>query len=171
MRIAFSGAHRVGKSTLIEAVADALGGYKTVDEPYYLLEEDGYEFADPPSREDFEAQLECSLSAIEEVERDVLFDRCPLDLLAYLLVDDDEFDAEPWLPRIRAALRTLDMVVFVPIEARVAIPAHEDADYRSAVDDKLRELLVDDVLGLGVQVLTIGGDLRSRIAEVVARMK
>jgi hypothetical protein len=171
VRIAFSGAHRVGKSTLIEAIADALGGYTTVDEPYHLLEEDGYEFAHPPSREDFEAQLERSLAALEEGEQDVLFDRCPLDLVAYLTIDDDEFDPEPLLPRIRTAMGTLDLVVYVPIEGRVAVPSEEDADYRRAVDDKLRGLLVDDVLGLEMDILTVGGDLQSRIAQVVARMK
>lgn len=57
MRIAFSGAHRVGKSTLIEALAARLPGYRTYDEPYHLLEEEGHDFSDPPTPEDFERQL------------------------------------------------------------------------------------------------------------------
>ena len=39
MRIAFSGAHRTGKSTLLAGVAERLPGYATVDEPYRLLDE------------------------------------------------------------------------------------------------------------------------------------
>lgn len=77
MRIAFSGSHRVGKSTLVEAVAERLPRHATVDEPYALLEEEGYECPEVPALEDFEAQLERSLAALEGGKRDVLFDRCP----------------------------------------------------------------------------------------------
>jgi predicted ATPase len=42
MRIAFSGSHRVGKSTLVDRIAEALPTYTAVEEPYYLLEEEGY---------------------------------------------------------------------------------------------------------------------------------
>ena len=64
MRVAFSGTHRSGKSTLLEHVAERLPRYATVDEPYYLLEEEGYETAEEPSIQDFEAQLERSLSSL-----------------------------------------------------------------------------------------------------------
>jgi energy-coupling factor transporter ATP-binding protein EcfA2 len=120
VRIAFSGSHRVGKSTLVELLAGALPHYTTVDEPYYLLEEEGYECSETPSVEDFEAQLERSLATLEEGERNVLFDRCPADIFAYLFAHDDAgaFDADEWLDRTREAMQTLDLVVFVPIEER-----------------------------------------------------
>jgi hypothetical protein len=173
VRIAVSGSHRVGKSTLVERVADALD-YRTVDEPYFLLEEEGYEFAAPPSLEDFEAQLERSLAAVEAGEADVVFDRCPVDLLAYLLVHDDAaaFADDDWMERIRAAMGTIDLVVFVPIEAddRIALSADEDRKQRTAVDEKLRELLVDDVLGLEQDVLTVQGNRRARGEQVLARV-
>ena len=54
MRIAVSGAHRTGKTTLIEELSRALPTYTVVDEPYHLLEEEGYEFEALPSVEDFE---------------------------------------------------------------------------------------------------------------------
>jgi hypothetical protein len=154
VRIAFSGSHRVGKSTLLERVADVVGGHTTIDEPYHL-----------------EAQLERSLAEIEEGEPNQLFDRCPVDLLAYLLALDEEFDAGPWLETVRAAMSTIDLVVYLPIEAAGPVVSHEDADFRRAVDDKLRELLIDDVLDLEIEVLTVGGDLRSRVAQVVAHMR
>jgi len=75
MRVAFSGSHRVGKSSLIERVAEKLPSYTVIGEPYHVLEEDGYEHADPPSREDFEAQLERSLDLLEVHAPNVLFDR------------------------------------------------------------------------------------------------
>jgi predicted ATPase len=174
MRIAFSGSHRVGKSTLVEHVADALPRYTSVDEPYYLLEEEGYECSEEPSLEDFEAQLERSLVAIEEGEQNVLFDRCPADILAYLLVHEDgeAFETDVWLDRIRDAVQTLDLIVFVPIEDRdrIALPAHEDGAHRLAVHEKLHELLIDDALGFEVEVLTVEGNVQSRVEQVTRRV-
>jgi predicted ATPase len=174
VRIAFSGSHRVGKSTLLERVADALPRHTSVDEPYYLLEEEGYECSETPALEDFEAQLERSLAALEEGEPNVLFDRCPADILAYLLAHDDAatFEPDEWLERAREAMQTLDLVVFVPIEEpdRIALPAHEDDAFRLAVHEKLHELLVDDTLGFGTDVLTVHGDVRARVDQVMARI-
>jgi molybdopterin-guanine dinucleotide biosynthesis protein len=175
VRIAFSGSHRVGKTTLVERVADHLPGHATVDEPYYLLEEDGYELADPPSLEDFEAQLVRSLAALEDAGRDVLFDRCPVDILAYLLEHDDAtaFDVDGWLEQIKQAVETLDLVVFVPIEDvdRMTLAPHEDAELRRRVHDRLRELLIDEALGADVDVLTVTGDVRARTDQIVARIE
>src|SRR5262245_11866745 len=120
MRIAISGSHRVGKSTLVEELSAALPKYTTVDEPYHALEEDGYEFADPPSLEDFEAQLEHALETLNEARDNTLFDRCPADFLAYLSEHEDaeSFDEDAWLPRVLEAIEALDLIVFVPIEGR-----------------------------------------------------
>ena len=174
MRIAFSGSHRVGKSPLIERLADAVPRYAVVDEPYYLLEEEGYECAQPPSLEDFEAQLERSLVAVEEGEPNVLFDRCPADIFAYLLAHDDAsaFEPDEWLERTREAMQTLDLVVLVPIEEsdRIGLPSHEDSEYRLAVHEKLHALLVDDALGFEADVLTVHGDVRARVEQVMARI-
>lgn len=173
VRIAFSGSHRVGKSTLVELVADALPNYTTVDEPYYLLEEEGYECSETPAVEDFEAQLERSLVALEEGEQNVLFDRCPADIFAYLLAHDGAgaFEVDEWLERTREAMQTLDLVVFVPIEERdrIALPSHEDGEYRLAVHEKLHHLLVEDALGFGTEVLTVHGDVPTRFAQVMGR--
>src|SRR5688572_21905120 len=119
MRVAISGSHRTGKSTLIAELAALLPSYTCVEEPYHLLEEEGHEFSHPPSVEDFEAQLERCIEALGEAGSDTLFDRCPLDLLAYLAVHEDAegFDLEQWLPRVQEAVEALDLVVFVPIEA------------------------------------------------------
>src|SRR5689334_11251655 len=161
MRVAFSGSHRVGKTTVVERVVERLPGYATVDEPYYLLEEDGYEAAEVPTLEDFEAQLVRSLAALEDAGDDALFDRCPVDVLGYLLEhgDGQAFDAEEWLERIRDAVETLDLIVFVPIEDldRIALAPHEDAELRRAVNDRLRELMVDQTLGVEVETLRVTG--------------
>ena len=168
VRIAFSGAQRVGKTTLIERVAEALPGYALVPEPYHLLQEDGYDFADPPSAEDFEAQLERSIVELEEAGECALLDRCPADLLAYLLVGDHDVNAQ--LERCREAIGLLDLVVLVPIEEpdRIAVSSHEDREQRRAVDEELFELLLDE--GLAEEVLPVHGDVTTRVAQVLRRV-
>ncbi len=174
MRIAFSGSHRCGKTSLIAAVSDELGSYDVVDEPYHQLEEDGHEFSHPPSLEDFVAQLECSLELIGDNAAEVLFDRCPVDFLGYLLAHDDAdgFELDAWRERVRAAVQTLDLIVFVPIEEpdRIKVPRSEDLDFRADVDAKLKWLYDDDPLCLGVEVLTVDGKRRERLAQVLARV-
>jgi len=174
MRIAFSGTHRSGKSTLLECVSELLPRYTSVDEPYYLLEEEGYESGKSPSIDDFEAQLEKSLSLLEEDEANVLFDRSPADVLAYLLTHDDAsaFDADEWRDRVGEAMATLDLVVFVPIEDpdRIAVPSHEDRDQRMAVHEKLEEMLLENSLSFDVEVLRVEGDLPDRVRQVMRRI-
>jgi predicted ATPase len=175
MRIAFSGTHRSGKSTLLDEVAGLLPHYDTVEEPYYLLEEDGYETAEMPSLEDFEAQLERSILSLQEAGTNVLFDRGPADVLAYLLAHDDAagFDADGWLERVVKAMRTLDLVIYVPVESpdRIAVPAHDHRDLRMAVHDTLEDLLLEDRYGFEVAVLRVHGDLQNRTQQVWRRIK
>lgn len=174
MRVAFSGTHRSGKSTLLDEIAGRLPDHSTVDEPYYLLEEDGYEAAEHPSVEDFEAQLERSLASLGETGPNVLFDRCPADILAYLLSHQEGgvFDADTWLERVGEAMRTLDLVVFVPVESpdRIAVPAHEDRELRMAVHETLEDLLLEERYGSDVEVLRVHGDLHDRARQVWERI-
>jgi predicted ATPase len=175
MRIAISGSHRTGKSTLLAELAELLPNYTTVEEPYHLLEEEGHEFAHPPSLEDFEAQLERSIEELLDADAETLFDRCPLDVLAYIAVHDaDGFDVEAWMPEVRKAVDKLDLVVFVPIEERDRIAfsdSDDEADTRAAVDEKLRELLIDDLQDFGLEVLEVRGNLDSRVRAVMRSVR
>lgn len=45
----------------------------------------GHSFSDPPSLEDFEQQFELSNNLVLESDPNTLFDRSPLDFLAYAL--------------------------------------------------------------------------------------
>jgi predicted ATPase len=174
MRIAVSGTHFSGKSTLVEELSSALPEYSTVDEPYYLLEEEGYEFAEPPSVEDFEQQLERALTSLEAREPNVIFDRCPADFLGYLLThpDAEAFDLEAWLPRVQSALKTLDLIVFVPIEGRdrIALPRSQDPRFRIQVDEELNEILLENSLNLDVEVLQVTGSPHERLRQVLAHL-
>lgn len=172
MRIAVSGAHRTGKTTLVEELRRALPTYAVVDEPYYLLEEEGHDFAEMPCLEDFELQLERSLEATVEGEEDRIFDRCPADILAYLITHRDSggFDVERWLPRVRSAMEPLDLIVFVPIEDpdRVTVSEPDDAELRRRVDEELREIVLDDRWDLGIEALEVTGTPRERLRQVLA---
>jgi predicted ATPase len=174
MRIAFSGSHRVGKSTLLSAVAEALPRHVTLDEPYNLLEDEGYEHEAEPSLEDFVAQLERSLQAFDESGPDTLFDRSPLDLLAYLLTHEDaeSFEIDEWIERVREAVQTIDLIVFVPIEKpdRIPVPAHEDRRLRARVHQQLERLILDDKYDLGLDALVVEGDIRKRLDLVLERV-
>jgi hypothetical protein len=146
VRIAVSGTHRAGKSTLVEDLAEWLLGYRVVDEPYHLLEEAGFEFSDPPELEDWVEQLRRSL---------------------------EELEGEEWMPRVREAMRTLDLVVFVPIEQpdRIPVSPGEDAQLRAAVDRELAAMHVDDALGLDLDVVTVEGSRSERVARVLRRIR
>ena len=90
MRIAISGTHFSGKSTLVEALSQRLPKYEVFEEPYFLLEEEGHDFSDPPSVEDFETQMEYSVDLIISSPQDSLFDRCPIDFFAYALAISEQ---------------------------------------------------------------------------------
>ena len=167
MRVAVSGTHGVGKSTLVADLARALPGHVAVAEPYLQLLDEGHAFADPPTLEDYEVQLERSLAslALPGME-DAVFERCPADFLAYAAAheDADAFDLAGWLPRVRAELVTLDVVVYVSLETG-------GRGFRPRVDEELREILVDDVHGFGARVLEVTGDPDTRVRAVLAGLR
>ena len=171
MRIAVSGSHRTGKSTLLADLAEQLPGYATIAEPYEILEEEGYEFAQPPSLEDHLRQLERSIELLAERREDALFERCPLDFIAYALCSPDgaSFEADEYVELIRPAVEGLSLVVFVPVEEpdRIVLAVSEDDELRRAVDEKMREILMDDAFGLDLEVLEVSGNRARRAAMVL----
>jgi predicted ATPase len=175
MRIAVSGAHRTGKSTLVEDLCRSLAGHASVEEPYRVLEAEGHPFHESPSLEDFELQLERSIRSLGEGAPNQVFDRCPVDFLAYLATHPDRsaFDIESWLPGVRAAMESLDLVVLVPIEQpdRIPLSAEDRPKWRRRVDDELRALLLDDALDLGVTCLEVRGDSRERLDQVLKHLR
>jgi hypothetical protein len=176
MRIAVSGTHFSGKSSLIASLLKHFPNYSSVEEPYFLLEEEGYTFSDPPSVEDFEKQFDRSLRTLRESTDDTLFDRCPFDLLAYAEVlteasaIEESLPIEYWIQEMEDAIDRLDLIIFIPIEKkdRILVPKSEDQVLRKAVDQKLRELLLDDSLGIlqNIEVLEVIGSLEKRVQTI-----
>lgn len=173
MRLAVSGTHLVGKTTLAEALADVLPGYRLVIEPYLTLADEGFEFSEQPSLEEFEAQLERAILDLDQISGDAIFDRCPLDPLGYLTTHQDRhsFQLDRWLSRIRDAVAGLDLIVFVPIEIDdpIAVPRTE-RHLRVAVDRTLREIVVDDRYGFDLEAIEVTGPPGARLQQVLRRI-
>lgn len=178
MRIAVTGTHGSGKTTLVEDFVAAAAGYESVPEPYWLLVQQGVVFADGPSVADLEEQLKQSCSLILATsETDVVFDRCPLDFLGYLdvLSTAEGFEWSPdgkLLQRIENALATLDLVAFVPLlrpdEIATAI---EYPKLRARVDARLKAVLREDDLGLlaeGPRIIEVTGTREQRVRRLMA---
>lgn len=141
MRIAVSGTHRVGKSTLIEEFLRLHPEFEHEPEPYAVLVEDyGEEFSEEPCEEDFLRQLEFNLDRLVQhaTEENVIYERCPLDFVAYLSALDVNV-SETLMERISDAMQQLNLIVYLPLD-----DAYGDDEFpklRKAVDRKLRELL------------------------------
>ena len=172
MRIAVSGTHGSGKTTLIEAFVARHPEYAYEPEPYTVLSEiHGEQFAAEPSVEDFERQLEFHVETLARYEEnaDVVFERAPVDFLAYMLAIADRDDA---IETVREALTFLDVVVFLPLDARAPIDvgADEDLELRAAVDEGLRDILLDDAFGLFSEprpvVIEARGSVQQRVAAI-----
>lgn len=181
MRLAVIGPHGVGKTTLVDDLTAVLPGYGAVAEPYWHLAQNGMPFAGGPNTADLEEQLRQSCTLIlAETGSDTIFDRCPLDLIAYLEVvsQDEGFEWEPdgkLLRRIEQALATLALLIFVPLRVPDDIAVTiEYPRLRARVDRRLKAMLRDDDLGLlagGPRVVEVFGSRDERIASVVPALR
>ena len=176
MRIGISGTHGTGKTTLAEALCAHLPGHVTADEPYYLLEEEGHEFGFPPSLEDYRALLARSLRSLSSLPLlpRVVFDRTPLDYLAYLAATGAAPCEETSPATLRTAFASLDLLVITLItpETEQALPATEMPGLRAQMNDALLELVYDDPLNAweDIPILELTGPLDGRLDAVLAAL-
>jgi len=128
MRIAISGTHCSGKTTLVEEFLRAHPDFTHEPEPYEVMVEDyGEEFSAVPTVEDFYRQLEFNVARLRshQTGERVIFERCPLDFLAYMLalrqLDRDD-DSAGLIDAARSmaieAVPRLELIVFLPLERR-----------------------------------------------------
>jgi hypothetical protein len=160
MRFAVSGSHGSGKSTLIAAFLDRRPGYlhepeafETLADEVELLEGDG------PTPDSLRALLEYTVAALESRAReaDIVFDRSPVDYLAYAAASRGAWPAasrsdfvRACVPRVRASLSRLEMIAYVPLlpKGAVRLDADESPRFRKRVDERLRRALFDDAFDL-----------------------
>jgi hypothetical protein len=175
MRVGISGTHGTGKTTLAEALCARLPGHIAVDEPYYLLADEGYEFGVPPSPEDYRAMLAYSVRSMTQPGSDaVIFDRTPLDYLAYLAAVGADPAEQAGPAGLRTAFARLDLLVITPItpETERMLPPPELPLLRAQVNDALLDLVYDDPLSAwdGIPVLELSGPLDGRLDAVLAAL-
>lgn len=176
MRVGISGTHGTGKTTLAEALCAHLPGHMTADEPYYLLEDEGHEFGFPPSLEDYRALVARSVRSLTSPSLlpGMVFDRTPLDYLAYMAAIGADPSAEAGAAALRPAFGSLDLLVITLItpETEQVLPAAEMAGLRREMNDALLELVYDDPLDAwtDVPVLELSGPLDGRLDAVLAAL-
>jgi hypothetical protein len=175
MRVGISGTHGTGKTTLAEELCAHLPGHMTADEPYYLLEDEGYEFGFPPSLEDYRALLARSVQSLTApLLPGIIFDRTPLDYLAYMAATGADPSDQATAAALRPAFGSLDLLVITPItpETEQVLPAAELPGLRSQMNDALLELVYGDPLNAwaDVPVLELNGPLHGRPDAVLAAL-
>jgi hypothetical protein len=158
VRIAVSGTHCSGKTTLIDDFIAAHPDYVREPEPYEWLE-DGEPFSDEPTVDDFRRQLEVSVERLRNYApgTQVIAERSPIDFLAYILAQNDlkreGRDCELITSAAELAaegMRHLDLLVILPLNDRdgIAVPESEDPELREAMNDRLLDLINDDEYAL-----------------------
>jgi hypothetical protein len=174
MRIGISGTHGTGKTTLAGALCAHLPGHVAADEPYHLLEEEGYEFGFPPTRDDYRALLARSLRSLSDPPLRIVFDRTPLDYVAYLAAIGVDGEGEVDAPALRSALARLDLLVLTVItpETEQTLPAPDMPELRARMNDALLDLVYADPLDAwgDVPVLELDGPLDHRLPAVLTAL-
>lgn len=148
-----------------------LQDYTFVDEAYTYLLQEGHGFGFKPTAEDIESQLVRSIALIREARGpNVVFERCPVDYLAYLsALRADPETLQRWLAESEEALASLGMVIFVPIEQpdRIDVSAEDLPKLRGRVDRVLGEVLLDDSWNLGLTVESVEGPPAHRASQIL----
>lgn len=186
MRIAVSGTHGSGKSSLIEEFLRAHPDFAHEPEAYTVLVEDyGEEFSAVPSADDFYRQLEFNIDRLQRYPSGakVVFERSPVDYFAYLLALDDlhrdktESLSETVLGMVLGASRHLDMIVFLPLDEvnGIELSDSEDPRLRTAVDSRLVAIFGDDEFGIvgagGPAIVEARGSTARRLRILEDAMK
>lgn len=162
MRIAVTGAHKVGKTTLIENLRESLPQYEFITEPYYELEEAGFAFSHPPTPEDYLTMLEHSIEQITASGENVIFDRCPVDLLAYIQAADEfgNIKIQSLYEKVQNAISEIDLLVFVPVEKPDLIVC--SSSDMPQLRREVNEILKDSVWDFNINTLEVTGSPSAR---------
>ena len=174
MRIAVSGTHCTGKSTLIDEFLRVHPDFVHEPEPYtVMVEELGEEFSAEPCVEDFQRQLQFNIDRLSQHERGerVLYERCPIDFLAY--IECLAPGTTSVLDELLESMQRLEMIVYLPIEN--TIETEEFPKLRKAVDRRLNAIYNEDDLGIisatRLKIIEATGPIERRLRTLEAAMK
>lgn len=150
MRIAISGSHSLGKSTVVNDWVAAHPEFRREEEPYRALALNGpYEilFREASTRLHNGIQMYYNISRVYRYSSpadDVIFDRAPVDYLAYSQYTANQGSTDinsafvaSMVPAVRESLGHLDILAFVPKSE--AWPVEMEADGIRPVDHAYRD--------------------------------
>lgn len=176
MRIAVSGAHCTGKSTLIDEFLRVHPDFVHEPEPYtVLVEELGEEFSAEPCVDDFLRQLEFNIDRLRQHERGerVIYERCPIDLLVYIECVAPQTTSV--LNKILETMQRLDLIVYLPIDKTIDAGDEEFPKLRKAVDRRLNAIYNEDDLGIisatNLKIVEATGPIERRLRTLESAMK
>jgi predicted ATPase len=180
MRIAVSGSHSLGKSTLVDDWVARYPEFTREEEPYRALGLYGpYQilFRDESTRLHNGIQLYYSLSRVHRYAAqsdDVIFDRAPVDYLAYSQytadagsTDIDDAFVMSMVQAVIESLDRLDIIAFVPksdewpVEMEADGIRPTDYAYRDAVDAVFTQIYREGRYGV------ISGERHPLVVELV----
>ena len=113
-------------------------------------------------------------SLTSERGTDAIFERSPVDFLCYIAAQPDSAHdtIAYWVESAAAALSHVDLVVFVPVEHpdRIDVGEAENRRLRKRVDSIMRDVLLEDIWGLTLNVIEVRGTPADRARHVIARL-
>jgi len=190
MRIAISGSHSLGKSTVVNDWATLHGDYIREEEPYRALGLHGpYEilFGDASTRLHNGLQLYYCISRVQRYassREKVIFDRAPIDYLAYSQYTADQGTTdinnafvESMVPAIRESLDRLDLLAFVPSSEAWPVAMEDDGirpvdhAYRDDVDAIFKQIYREDRFNVlpqqnGPLLIELVGSQQERLQQI-----
>ncbi len=190
MRIAITGSHSLGKSTVVNQWVDRHPSYRREEEPYRALCLYGpyaIDFREASTRLQNGLQLYYNISRVQRyclTTDNVIFDRAPVDYLAYSmytatqgLSDIDDCFVESMLPAVRESLDRLDILAFVPKSAEWPVAMEDDGirpvdhAYRDDVDTIFKQIYRDGRFGLfpnsdGPRLIELVGPPEQRMGQL-----
>jgi hypothetical protein len=159
MRIAISGSHSLGKSTVVNDWIEKHPYFMREEEPYRALDLYGpYQilFRDASTKLQNGIQMFYNISRVHRyasISDDVIFDRGPVDYIAYSQYtankgcsDIDDAFVETMVPAVRESLDHLDILAFVPMSEEWPVEMESDGirpvdhAYRDEVDAIFKQI-------------------------------
>jgi len=168
MKIAFTGAHRVGKTTLAENLNEIFPEYGLTIEPYYELAESGYLFPEEPELDDYIDQFNFSINQLKSAGKNTIFDRCPLDFFAYIIALEPSL-INKYYQKIIDSITELDLLIYVPIEDPDLISCNESE--LPELRNEVNEIIQDYINDLEINTIAVKGDVNSRNGQVITAIQ
>jgi len=177
VRIAISGSHCSGKTTLVEDFLQRHPEYAHGPEPCEWLAETSAELSSADAWQQLEISVE-RLSAYGPGSN-LIAERSPIDFLAYLEAlrtlerEDTSRMLDGARERVSRGMKHVDLLVILPLSDEIEAPEDEDPELRDAMNHSLLDIIADDLTDLApnVRCIEIAGNASQRIVALDAEVR